>query len=88
MEHQGFSPVMKRPKGEVDQSPPSTAKVNAVWSIASMSVYACMAWCLGKRDYYKIISFEWSLTMAGSDHNVWRLFSNKQGWITVRHRAR
>jgi len=57
VEHQGVSPVMKWQKEEAYLSPPSTANVNAVWSFASMSVYACLAWCLGKKDYSKLISF-------------------------------
>jgi hypothetical protein len=48
----GFMTVVKWLGHEVDDSPPSSAKVKTVWSYASTAPYVFMAWCSVKQKRY------------------------------------
>jgi hypothetical protein len=41
-----FSPLVKRPWREADESPPSSAEVKNAWGFNSTPPYVFMAWCL------------------------------------------
>jgi hypothetical protein len=79
---------VKRPGGEVDHSPPSSAEVKNAWSYTSTPQYVFMAWCLVKhRDNFTFYPClrpgQYGLRVAS---NAERL--HKVQWQSVRLYAR
>jgi hypothetical protein len=75
-----FSSGVKRPGGEADHSPPSSAEVKNAWSYTSIPQYVFMAWCLVKTGT-TFTKRNYSDTACGVTRNVINLLKSPRSHI-------